>query len=298
MDVQGIHRLAAAQGSRVFEGDSCLWVEKRKFFLESVPPHLPVHLEFREAARLFLRGAAAIRYTCSEKEGTPTFEYICDDRNYGLDSLAADARRRVRRGIDSCAVEQLDFDRLAQEGCAINRSVLSRQGRSVHSFLTDESMWKSYMAVCQSLPFVEAYGALAKGKLCAFTLTVLVDEYAYLLHTHSHSDYLKFSPMNALFFMVTKTMLGRPSVNCVSQGLESFALRPDLERFKLAMGYRKRELTRRVVVNPLARPIFSRSGAWLMEKLLKRIKPGLMEDFSVFARALRSRRAEPAASKA
>lgn len=298
MDVRGIHRLAAAQGARIVEGDSCLWVEKRAFFFESVPPHLAVHLEFKEAARLFLRGAAAIRYTCPEEKGVPTFEYICDNRNYDLDSLAADARRRVRRGLDSCAVEQVDFDRLAREGCAINRSVLSRQGRSMHSFLADESMWKGYMAVCESLPFVEAYGALVKGNLCAFTLAVRVDDYSYLLHTHSHSDYLKFSPMNALFFTVTKTMLGRTGVSCVSQGLESFASRPDLERFKLAMGYRKRAISRKVVVHPLARPIFSRPGAWLAQKVLKRVKPDLVGDFSVFARALQVRRIEPTTTEA
>src|ERR1700722_956424 len=113
--LEGMRRLVAAQGASSFESDSCLWVEKRKFFLESLPPHRPVHLPPRDAARLFLRGAGAIRYTCEQSEGSPSWEYICDAPNYDFASLAEDARRRVRRGLEACEVAQIDCAQLARE---------------------------------------------------------------------------------------------------------------------------------------------------------------------------------------
>jgi len=288
--LQGMRQLVEAQGAPSLESGSCLWVEKRKFFFESVPPHRPIHLRTRDAARLFVHGAAAIRYTCEESEGTSSWEYICDTPNYDFASLAEDARRRVRRGLESCEVERIDCDLLAREGREINRSVLEKHGRDMQSFLTDEARWKKYMAVCAHLPFVEAYGVFVKRRFCAFSLAAHVDDYAYLLHTHAHTEYLKYSPMNALFFTVTKALLETPGVRIVSQGLESFAERPDLERFKLAMGFRKRALGRRVIVHPFARPIFSKPGAWLAGKVLASLKPGMEDDFATFAEAVRRRR--------
>ncbi|HEY0704010.1 MAG TPA: GNAT family N-acetyltransferase [Candidatus Acidoferrales bacterium] len=260
-------------------------MEKRKFFLESIPPHRAVSVTPREVKGLFRSGIAAIRYTCPETAGAQSSEFVCDDTDYGFGSLAADARRRTRRGLESCEVRKIDFDLLAREGCAINRSVFERHGRHLQTFYTDEARWRKYMAVCETLPSVEAYGAFVDGALCAFSLVVLIDDYAYLFHTHAHSDYLRHSPMNALFYSITKNMLERPDVRVVSQGLESFAARPELEHFKLAMGFHQRPIGRRTIVHPLARPIFSRPGAWVVDKFLKQFKPNLAEDFSVFAQA-------------
>jgi hypothetical protein len=289
MRLQDLERFAAAQGMRVIEGESCVWVEKRKFFLESLPPHRRIQLRPGEAARLFLRGAGVIRYSCDEPEGAPSFEYVWDDKNYSLDSLHKDAKRNVRKNLDSCLVRRLDYSLLSDQGCAINRSVFARQARpTADCFLTNQALWNNYMQVCESLPFVEAYGAFIEDQLCAFCLVLLLDEYCYTYHPHASTRYLKHYPMNVLIFSIVRMMLARPGIQCVSYGLESFASRPTLERFKLAMGCRKRPIGRQVLVHPLARPLFSRPGAWLTQKILRRVKPGLVEDFAAFSHALRS----------
>ncbi len=287
MQLQDLHRFATAQGMRIIEGESCLWVEKRKFFLESLPQHRRIHLRPGEAARLFLRGAGVIRYTCDEVEGAPSFEYVWDDKNYSLESLSKDAKRNVRKNLESCIVRRVDYNLLAEEGCAINQSVYARQGRQVPDcFLTNRALWKNYMSVCEGLSFVEAYGAFVEEKLCAFCLVLLMDGYCYTYHPYASSDYLKHYPMNVLIFSIVREMLDRPEIRCVSYGLESFASRPTLERFKLAMGCRKHPIGRRVLIHPLARPIFSAPGAWLTKKVLTRIKPGLVEDFATLSDAL------------
>lgn len=287
MRLQDLERFATAQGMRIIEGESCLWIEKRRFFWESLPQHRRIHLRPGEPARLFLRGAGVIRYTCDEEEGAPSFEYVWDEKNYGLDSLHKDAKRNVRKNLETCIVRRVDYQLLSDQGCAINRSVFARQGRSLSDcFLTNQALWKRYMAVCESLPFIEAYGAFVEDRLCAFSLVLLMDNHCYTYHPHASTEYLKHYPMNVLIFSIVRTMLDRPEISCVSYGLESFASRPTLERFKLAMGCRKRPIGRRVLVHPLARPIFSGPGAWLIQKVLQRVKPGLVEDFTTFSRAL------------
>lgn len=275
--------LAEAQGGRFFRTRSALWFETRRWVFDSAPPHRRVSLDRVEANHLFRRGAAVIRYTCDPADGAPSFEFVCDDKDFGIHSLAADARRRVRRGLSSCAVRQIGFDLLANEGAAINRSVLERQGRSKKSFLAADEQWKAYISLCGTAANLKAFGAFVDGRLGAFALTVLVDGYCYLYHTHAHSAYLKHSPMNALIFTITSEMLKDPQIACVSQGVEPFLTRPDLEHFKLAMGYRKRPIRRQILVNPVLRPLLSRSALRIAEPILRHSRPQWLEALAKIA---------------
>jgi len=151
----------------------------------------------------------------------------------------------------------------------------------------DDQLWKKYMLACKSLSNVEAYGAFIEGQLCGFSMTVLVDEYAYLHHTHCYTESLKYSPINALTFLVVKEMLRRPGISCVSQGLESFASLPDVEQFKLSMGFRRRPLGRKIVIHPLARPVFVLLGKASVQRLLpKQRMTSLLQDFQTFSASL------------
>jgi hypothetical protein len=280
------YRFVSAQGLRIVEDESCYWVEKKKHFWESAPSHRRVRLSPATARKLFARGAIAIRYTCPDTEGSQTYEYLWDDPEYGLPSLHKDARRNVRKNMSTCVFAPIGFDRLIQEGRAINENVYARQNRRA-DFQTDPVRWKSYMETCAALPFVEAYGVYRESQLCAYSLALFVDDYCYTFHPYAHDDFLRFYPMNVLIFSLVQRMLQRPGVRCISYGVESYTSRPTLERFKMAMGCRKSELRRQIAVHPLFRPAFSSPGAWLTERALRLFKPALAEDFSIFSRAVR-----------
>lgn len=294
MDREEYARFLSAQGLRILRFGGELWVEKRKFFFENIPPHRRIHLGRWDASKLFLSGAAVIRYSCDETEGRNSFEYVCEDKTYDLHSLDPNGRRRTRRGLEHCAIRRIDFDLLAECGCAINRSVFDRQGRVGRRLFTDERRWKQYMAACGLLRNVEAYGAFVGDRLCGYSMAVFVDDYAYLHHTHSYAESLKFSPINALTFTVVKGLLQRPEVKRVSQGLEPFVPLPEVERFKISMGFQRRSIGRRVVANPLALPLFSSAAERIARALVKRRSlRGLLEDFLTFTQALRSERLGP-----
>lgn len=282
-------RFVTAQGMRIIEGKSCYWIEKRKHLWESAPAHRRIQLSSDEAAMLFRLGAIAIRYTCNETgEGSTTYQYIWDDKNFGLESLHKDARRNVRKNMDICKFKPIDFDLLAREGCAINRTVFERQDRQPEQFQIDDGKWKAYMKVCQGMPFLEAFGVFIEDRLCAYSMVLTFEDYCYTMHPYALSDYFKFYPMNVLIYFLVKEMLARPNVRCLSYGMQSYTSRPTLERFKIAMGCRKDSIGRRIVVHPFARPLFSNTGGWLVERALRCVRPRLASQFAVFFEAVQS----------
>lgn len=283
MDAEAYARFLGAQGMRSVMAGGHWWVEKQKFCLESIPPHKRIHLEPAEARNLFLRGYLVLRYTCNESEGVTSSEYVCDEPNYELELLDAKARNKVRQGLKHCAVQALEFEQLKRHGCAINRSVFQRQNRSGPAFLREQRQWEQYLESCQNTPGVDAYGAFANGQLCAYTLVVRVEDYAYTYHPFAHSSHLQLRPMNALIFWVTRELLHSGSVRRVSYGLESLVSQPALEEFKIGMGFKSMPLGRRILLNPVARPLVSRQAANLA-RWINRHKEGfpLLENYLTF----------------
>lgn len=267
MDAESYAQFLAAQGMATVRTGGNLWVEKQSFCLESIPPHTSIRLNSAEAWQLFLRGYLVVRYTCDESEGTPSKEYICEDRQYSLDSLDAKARNKVRQGLKNCVIRQIDFSELKHTGRTINQSVFDRQGRVGPEFLRDPKRWEEYLSHCEKTPDVEAFGAFLGTELCAYTLIVRVEDYAYTYHPFASTAYLQFRPMNALIFTVTQRLLQEPGVRRVSYGLESLTAQPALEEFKAGMGFQALPIGRRILLNPLARPLVSGQAVSLMRKV-------------------------------
>ena len=258
MDAEAYAHFLAAQGMRTVKSGANLWVEKQKFCLENVPPHKRIHVDAAEAWKLFLRGYLVVRYSCEESEGVGSAEHVCSDRNYGLQSLDPKARNKVRQGLKNCVVRPLEYEQLRREGCVINRGVFQRQGRTGPAFLRNQGCWEKYLEQCEKTAGVEAYGAFTGDNLCAYTLIVRVDDYAYTYHPFADASRLQLRPMNALIFCVTQRLLQDPGVRHVSYGLEPLVPQPALEEFKTGMGFKAVPIGRRILLNPLARPLVSR----------------------------------------
>ena len=271
MNAEGYAQFLSAQGMRSVSLGGHLWVEKQRFCVESIPPHTRIHVDAAEARKLFLRGYLVVRYSCEESEGAQSAEYVCEDPNYGLESLDPKARNKVRQGLKNCVVRAVEFDVLKHHGCAINRSVFQRQGRTGPAFLRDQQCWERYLERCAKTSGVEAYGAFVGNDLCAYTLIVRVDDYAYTYHPFADACRLQFRPMNALIFCVTQRLLQSPGVRRVSYGLESLVAQPALEEFKSGMGFKAVSIGRRIMLSPLARPLISLRAAALIRRIKQHI---------------------------
>jgi hypothetical protein len=186
--------------------------------------------------------------------------------------LDVKARNKVRQGLKNCVVRQIEFSELKRSGCAINQSVFQRQSRVGPEFLRDPLRWEQYLANCQKTPDVEAFGAFIGAELCAYTLIVRVEDYAYTYHPFASTTYLQFRPMNALIFCVTQRLMQTPGVRRVSYGLESLTAQPALEEFKAGMGFQGLPIGRRILLSPLARPLVSGQAVSFMRQVEGRFK--------------------------
>src|SRR5262249_8301646 len=95
---------------------------------------------------------------------------------------------------------------------------------------------------------------------------------------------LQFRPVNALIFWVTQRLLQTTGVRRVSYGLESLAPHPALEEFKAGMGFRAEPIGRKILLNPLAKPLVSVGAVCLARRIGDQFKGiSFLENYLAFA---------------
>jgi len=257
-----------AQGYRVIETASCFWYNARRFSFMSIPYHREVAPGSSELRRLFFTGPAlAARFFPADDSEADRGLFVCSDRNYSLGSLGKKARNQTRRGLESCSVEQIDFEYLARHGQPINGDTWVRQGRSPKSM--GDRQWRAYCAAAHP-PDFEAWGAFAEGELAAFLIAALVEDCLSILHQASATALLAAYPNNALTFTVTERRLACPQVSYISYGLKSLEDTSTLDHFKFQMGYRLKPRGDRVVLHPFLRPLVGLGGKQLVTAMARR----------------------------
>jgi hypothetical protein len=167
-------------------------------------------------------------------------------------------------------VEQVPFDLLAREGWALQQDTLERQGRHVRLSRQD---WRRRCESAATLPGFEAWGALVEGALAASVITFQMGDCCYLLYQQCRREFLTAHVNNALSFVVTKAMRGRPGVRTIFYTLHSLDAPPNIDEFKLRMGYMAIPVRQRVVFHPRLAPAFNPVTHTLL-KFMKRLRPG------------------------
>lgn len=276
MNVNDYLRFLEEAGCNKFKCGDSYFVEYKKFFLESIPPHKSVSLSKTQLLKLFLKGFAVIRLTASGNQTHIVYEYICNNKSFDLSTLHSKARNQTRRGLENCLIRELAVDELRDIGTRINKSVFKRQGRIGSKRFIDEQSWGKYLDTIKRFPEIKCYGAFYNSTLCAYVFIIPVENYCYIYHPMSDNEYLSYYPLNALIYSVTKEIMNNPDISFISYGLESATTLEGLERFKERMGYTKRELHRQVIINPIIIPFVK---AKLVFKLLKYLQQKIKSHF-------------------
>jgi hypothetical protein len=254
MDAAGYADFLRALGHRVVRTRSSYWFNTSRFFLLSAPPHRlydPSTDELRQLLRQL--PCVGVRFAAPlESTGKQSYQIVCDNADYGLETLSANVRSKIRRGLKRCEVAPVDFPVIASAGWRAHQDTMARQGRD--GGLTGES-WQCYWRAAAATPGFEGWGAWCGGELAAFLVTVTFDDSVEFLLARSCTDRLGAYPNNALLFHVTQEMLGRRRVREITFGLESLEPVGPLDQFKFAMGFRPRPIRPRVVFHPLVRAV-------------------------------------------
>lgn len=266
------------QGHRVLRTESSYWYDQAPRVYQAFPYHWTFTPQPQELERFLLQhGAIGLRYSTPVEaaEGALSYHAVYEGGEYTLEGLGKWARKNVRRGLRSCRVELISFERLAEEGFELQLDTLARQGRQLQ--LAREE-WQRRCLAAGELPGFEAWGALVDGgpsgaRLAASVITFQMGDCAYMLYQQCRREYLGEHVNNALGFVVTQALVARPQVRSILYGLHSLDAPPSVDEFKFRMGYTAKPVRQRVVFHPWLRPLFNPlSHAALLG--LRRLRPG------------------------
>jgi len=189
---------------------------------------------------------------------------------YDLQDLSAWARKNVRRGLKNCIIERIPLERFLAEGWSIRRDTLDRQGREAEK---SETAWLRKYSSAADLPGFEVWGALVRGELGAFLMTVRMSDCVYMIHQQCKRLFMRDHVNNALAFVVTQAAVGDPEIRSVCYGIQSLDAGASVDDFKFRMGYLKKQVRQRVLIHPFVSPAVNRVTHGFV-KGLRRLMPG------------------------
>ena len=257
------------QGHRVVRTPSSYWYEAGPRVYQAFPYHRLIQPSARELRTLTLgRGIAALRYSTplNAPQGMVSYHVVLRSP-YNLETLRAQARNGVRRGLSRFQVERIAFERLAEEGWSLQADTLERQGRTKSM---RQAEWQRICRAAEGLPGFEAWGAICEGELAAALLTARIDDTCCVPYALSHSRFLREHVNNALFYTVSCDMLAREGVAGIFFTLQSLDAPESVDEFKFRMSLMAEPVRQRVVLHPCLQPCATRRTHALVLRLLAR----------------------------
>lgn len=257
------------QGHIVQRTASSYWFDQGPRTFQAFPYHWVLSIPDAELNE-FLRQTQSIglRYSAPLENnlGKISYHAVFEDDTYDFETLGKWARKNVRRGLKNCSVEPIAFERLADEGWALQLDTLDRQGRDLE---VSDALWRQRCLAAADLDGFDAWGALVNGRLAASVITFQMDDCAYMLYQQCHRDYLSEHVNNALSFVVTRAMVERPHVRSILYGLHSLDAPASVDEFKFRMGYSAKPVRQRVVFHPWLAPLFNPASHAVLRQLCR-----------------------------
>lgn len=213
------------------------------------------------------------RFGCPIDQGVASFRIVCDSKDYDFPLLRSRTRTQVRRGLEVCRVERIEFQQLQKLAMSLNADTLIRQGRKVPLDL--QSYWTRYYQQAAITQGAEAWAAFVGTDLAAYLISFMINDVANLLIVRSSSQHLECYPNNALLFQFLSARLKDSDVRMVSYGYES--IQSDLgslDQFKLGMGFRKDPVGQRIEFAPWLNPFINRFTDAVTRRVLNSLGRG------------------------
>jgi hypothetical protein len=244
-------------GHTVRESDGVYWCNSQRGVYSPFPYHREVDALTLDIRAVLRRDGLALRFGCPVEQGVSSYRITCDDRSYDFPSLRSRTRTQVRRGLEACRIEQVEFATLARCAHSLNEDTLIRQGRRVPANLVNH--WNRYYRFAAETPGAEAWAAFVGDELAAYLISFTMETVANLLILRSSLKFLNEFPNNALLFRFLQERLSSGQVSEICYGYESIqAELGSLDQFKTGMGFRKAPSGQRVELAAWVRPLLNR----------------------------------------
>lgn len=241
------------QGHRVVRTESSYWYNAAPGVFQAFPYHwtiAPARAEIRTL--MWKHHALAVRYsTPFDCHGGVASYHIILREPYSLDQLKAQARNGVKTGMSHFKIEPISFERLATEGWLLQQDTLDRQERL--RSMTRQA-WERLCRAAMNLDGFEAWAATSNGDLAAAVIIARLHSVYSVPYAMSHRRYLGEHVNNALFYCVSKELLGRADTESLFFTVQSLDAPANVDEFKFRMGFQHRLVRQRVEFNPLVQP--------------------------------------------
>jgi hypothetical protein len=271
MNRDGMAGFVERLGHRVIRGESCYWYDQSPRFCLAFPHSQPVSPGRAELRQVFRETRClGVRFVAPpESPGRASYALMLDDPGYDLDSLSANSRSKVRRGLKQCEVRRIDAPFARAHGQAANNDTLRRTG-----FAHDVYDWDRYWDAVAATPEVEVWGAIRESRLLAYLVAVPVEGCADILVARSADDGLRYYPNNAVLFTAARDLLQRQGIDRILFGLEPLEAVAGVDSFKESMGFTRRPIRQRIVFHPFAERIARARATVRIARALARRRSG------------------------
>lgn len=260
-------------GHRVRNVGGLWWYNTSRGVYTSVPCDRDFDASALPVKDILGRDGVVARFGCSLEQGISSYRLVCDDRNYHVEQLRGWTRNQVKRSLEICQTEQIEFNVLERHGISLNADTLLRQGRKIPANL--ETYWQSYFREAGKTEGAETWGTFVDGQLAAYLISFTIEDIANILIVRSSAAHLKKCPNNALLYRFLHDRLRDDAIREVRIGYASIQTGLDsLDQFKLRMGFRMAPAGQRVEIAGWLRPFVNRFTTTPACRLLRKFADG------------------------
>jgi hypothetical protein len=260
-------------GSNVRQAAGVYWSNTHRGVYASFPYHRDVDAQQLDLKDVLRADGWVARFGCPVEQGVASFRIVCDVADYDFPALRSRTRTQVRRGLEACRVEQIEFSYLTQNAMSLNADTLIRQGRKVPADL--EKHWSQYYREAAKTNGAESWAAFVDGDIAAYLISFTIEDVANMLIVRSSLKHLDAFPNNALVYRFLHHRLRCGDIRQVCYGYES--IQSDLEsldQFKTGMGFQKVLSGQRVELAAWLRPFVNRYTSPIAERVVRSVMKG------------------------
>jgi hypothetical protein len=180
--------------------------------------------------------AFGARFPSLNWSGLESGLYVMRRRSYGIESIHAKHRPRVRHALQHFETRHADRAELIEQGWTLNLSTMARQGRYDPEF-GDRKRWVRLVEAAFACPQVSFPAVFAGRRMAAYMAVCREQRWLQILHQMSRQEDLPDFPNHLLTFEVTRQAATDPSLDAVCYGYVPLFAADGLHEYKLRFGY-------------------------------------------------------------
>jgi hypothetical protein len=177
--------------------------------------------------------------------------FVFDDlQGYSIESISHVRRRRIKKGLKEVTIKPIeDLDEFIESGHRIYESFYNRTGYVYKKNRKKEEGFKKWAIAVFGFPKVVLLGAYRTGKLCAVSISLLVEEVLINATYFGSKDSLELYAADAVLHTIRENAKNVSGIKYIYLGMSSD--RKGVDEFKRQRGCRLLSLPARFQLNPL-----------------------------------------------